>query len=155
MRKKKFFFKTRSVVPEEIVEQMVHQNVGRYLKYYSLPESEKKKIRQEFVDEHKQGAQTRINEDTIDDRQQYFEDWLGSKVPSGLSSVEPVFSAEESASSAHGVTRRKRRKTRRRRKSTKKRKPRKKKSVKKRGFVEDGNLGAVRRLFFCPGEFCI
>lgn len=112
MRKKK-------IVPVE----MVHRNVDRYLEYDLLPELEKKKIRQEYVNEHKQGAQTII---TVDDRQQYFWDWLGSKVPSGSSSVAPVLSAPGSASSAHGVTRRKRRK------STKKRKPRKKKSVKKR-----------------------
>lgn len=128
MGKKKNFFKTRSVVPQE----MVRRNVGRYLEYDSLSDFEKKEIRKEFVEEHKRGAQTIITEDTIDDRQQYFKDWLKSKVPSGLSSVAPVFSAPKSAYSAHGVTRRKRRKTRRRRKSTKKRKPRKKKSVKKR-----------------------
>ena len=51
-----------------------HKEVGRYLNYHKLPESEKIKIRQEFVDEYKQGAQTRINVNTIDDRQKYFND---------------------------------------------------------------------------------
>lgn len=60
----------------------------------------------------------------LNDNDADFRQWL-SKVNSRK--IQPVMSA-----TAHGVTRRKRRKTRRRRKSTKKRKPRKKKSVKKR-----------------------
>ncbi len=112
------------------------RNRINYLGFNSLNDIDKNEIKRIYLVSKKIYPNINVLLDEVqnlDDLDYEFNNWLTRKQTEQLRSskstaqVLPVMSA-----TAHGVTRRKRRKTRRRRKSTKKRKPRKKKSVKKR-----------------------